>query len=145
MHNWIIRLNNWWAFFRKKTTTPEETLLLVPHCLQHKGCNRDVMLDIMNCARCGNCKMGELAKIHEQHKLRVVVANGGRQACEAVRKKNVRAVVAVACEKELSAGILATRPKRVVAVRNLQPNGPCRNTDVQMDLVEQALQKVWTS
>lgn len=145
LHDWIIKINNWLAGLRKKPIQPEETLLLVPHCLQNKSCNQDVTGSIKNCVRCGKCRMGELAKLQDEKSFELVVANGGRQACEAVRQRKIRAVIAVACEKELSAGILATRPKRVIAIPNQRPHGPCRNTDVKVESVQEALERVWSN
>ena len=62
-----------------------------------------------------------------------------------VRDSSVKIVVAVACEKELSDGILAAFPKPVVAVPNLQPEGPCKNTRVNIDAAIAAVKSLIAS
>lgn len=47
-----------------------------------------------------------------------------------VRRPEVKAVVAVACEKELVQGIRAAFPKPVLAIPNQTPEGSCVNTIV---------------
>ena len=67
---------------------------------------------------------------------------GGRRAVEEVRRESTHAVVAVACEKELVAGVLATLPKPVLAVHNTRPCGACRDTSVDPDEVEKAIRSL---
>jgi hypothetical protein len=67
------------------------------------------------------------------------MAAGGREALAFVADKQVKAVVAVACEKELSQGILAVFPKPVLGVLNIQTNGPCRNTRLDPQSVRTAV------
>ncbi|MBC7075448.1 MAG: DUF116 domain-containing protein, partial [Syntrophomonadaceae bacterium] len=50
-----------------------------------------------------------------------------------------RGVVAVACERDLSAGIHDMGVLPVIGVLNCRPNGPCINTDVDVEAVEEAL------
>jgi hypothetical protein len=119
---------------------PENLILLLPRCLQRAGCAADVAGDIANCKRCGRCKVGDMARIAEAKGIRCAVATGGEQALALVKSDDVHAIIAVACEKELAAGIWHTMPKPVLAVINLRPNGPCRDTDVDMASVEEALE-----
>ena len=51
----------------------------------------------------------------------------------------VKAVVAVACGKELRQGVLGVFPKAVLGVVNLWPHGPCKDTDVALEAVEEAI------
>jgi len=66
-------------------------------------------------------------------------ATGGGMAVKLVRDPGVKAVVAIACEKELFMGLLTTIPKPVLAVKNLLPHGPCVNTGVSIQNVREAL------
>ena len=72
--------------------------------------------------------------------VRVSVATGGELALEEARGDGVRAVVAVACPKELRAGIFGTWPKPVLAVENERPHGPCKDTRVDVDELRSALE-----
>ena len=59
-----------------------------------------------------------------------------------VRDPAIKAVVAVACEKELADGIRAVIPKRVIAIPNERPNGPCKNIRVNTAAVRAAIQEL---
>ena len=61
-------------------------------------------------------------------------------AVERVKEDGVDAVVAVACEKELSQGIKGAFPKAVIAIPNQRPKGPCKDTDVDLAEVRKAIQ-----
>jgi len=59
-----------------------------------------------------------------------------------VRDPKIKAVVAVACEKELAQGMLAVFPTPVLGVLNIQTNGPCRNTRIDPDAVRDAVRSM---
>jgi len=138
----VIALSNKLAALRRTRVVAKELLLLIPHCLQHKECRVNVSEDIGNCKRCGRCGIAGICELRDEHNLPVVVASGGRQACQAAQGKHVRVVVAIACEKELSAGIWALFPKPVYAIRNLQPCGPCVNTGVEIAETRKVLERI---
>ena len=121
---------------------PESVLVLLPHCLQHQACREPVREAIRNCKGCGRCKMKDLRELAERIGVQVHIASGGRDAAERARAPEVRAILAVACSKELSEGIRAAFPKRVVGVLNSWPHGPCKDTDVDVRQVESALLKI---
>jgi uncharacterized protein len=64
----------------------------------------------------------------------VVVATGGTLARRAVERHRPRTVVAVACERDLSSGVLDTFPLPVIGVINERPEGPCYNTRVDLKI-----------
>jgi len=136
---WIVALNNWWVRRRARQVEPGELLLLLPSCLQRSGCERRVRVNVRECERCGRCQVGELLEEADRLGVRVWVATGGELALEQARADGVRAVVAVACPKELRTGILRTWPKPVLAVENERPYGPCRDTRVDVEAVREAL------
>ncbi len=129
----VISFNNIANRFRKLEAKPENILLLVPHCLQKTTCGHNVIHDINQCAHCGQCNITDIIKLRDDYGIQCSIASGGRQAIDMVRDPSVKLVVAVACEKELSDGILAAFPKPVIAVPNLRPEGPCKNTRVDID------------
>ena len=141
----LIRFNNFLTRRRRVRVAPENLLLLLPHCLQWSDCKENIARDVANCKRCGKCRVKEMVELTEKYGIRCVVASGGRQATSEVRRKETRAVVAVACDKELTAGILATVPKPVVAVGNAMPCGACQNTTVDPFEVEAAIRSVLKS
>lgn len=94
------------------------------------------------CLNCGECNVSELLKLRETYGVQCYMARGGREALNYVRGKEVDAVVAVACEKELVDGIRASFPKPVLAVTNRRLNGPCKDTCVDIPAVEEALKSI---
>lgn len=118
---------------------PENLLLLVPHCLQDSKCAKNLIQGIDNCASCGLCNAAGLLKLRDELGIRCNIAGGGRQAVEMVRDPATKAVVAVACEKELTQGLKACFPKPVLAVINCRPYGPCKDTEVDMGAVRAAV------
>ena len=136
----VIGLNNLGVrALRRTRVKPGEVLVLLPSCLQAAGCKQNVVGDLAECKRCGRCKIGPLLDLAERLGVRAAIAKGGRAATALAREPRTRAIVAVACEKELRSGILACLPKAVIAVVNRRPNGPCNETDVDPEQVEQAI------
>lgn len=138
----ILRLNNFVTKLRRPRVKPENLLLLFPHCLQWSECPHNILHDINNCQRCGKCPVKGLLALSEKYGIQCRSASGGRQAVAYVKRDDVKAIVAIACEKELSQGVLATLPKPIVCVPNAQPCGFCHNTTVDVDEVEKAVRRL---
>ncbi len=49
------------------------------------------------------------------------------------------AIVAVACERDLSSGVIDTYPLPILGIVNERPFGPCFNTRVKIDRVKEAI------
>ncbi len=81
----------------------------------------------------------DLLALSEEYGVSIAVASGGRIALKRVMAEEVQGVVAIACEKELRTGLMASMPKAVFAVPNLRPHGYCVDTDVYMDDVLKAV------
>jgi len=128
----VVGVNNWVVRHRRRPVRAQELLLLLPSCLQRSGCPHSVRTSVANCQRCGQCQVGEVLEMAEQLGVTVAMATGGELALDRARCDGVRAVVAVACAKELRAGILGTWPKPVLAIENERPHGPCRDTRVDV-------------
>jgi hypothetical protein len=140
--NWsrlFIRVNNRMARWRARGVSPAHVLLLLPRCLHKDSCSQNVTRNLDECRRCGQCSLAELSRLRADLGVVACVVGGGRQAVEYVRGKGIRAVVAVACEKELVHGIRAAFPKPVLAIENSTPEGPCRNTLVDPREVAEAI------
>lgn len=127
---------------RRVHVRPENLLLLVPRCLQKNGCAQTLGESISDCRGCGECNVADLIAIRDELGIRCSLAVGGKEALAFVKNPNVKAVVAVACEKELTMGILAAFPVPVLGVLNQQTNGPCRNTRLKPDDVRVAVKSM---
>jgi hypothetical protein len=135
----LVSLLNGVTRLRKARCKPEELLVLLPSCLQNSQCEQPVRTDVQACRRCGRCKIKDCLELAEEYGVRCAVATGGRLALELCKDEKVKAIVAVACEKELKEGLLGVFPKPVLGVINLRPNGPCCDTDVDLEELEQAI------
>jgi len=135
----IIALNNILIRRRRRKVEPASLLLLFSSCLQSSKCRQNLVHNVLNCRRCGGCRVCELLALAEKRGVKPFMATGGKIALQEAKKPGIKAVVAVACEKELREGILAAFPKAVLAVVNQRPCGPCKDCSVQTDEVEKAL------
>ena len=138
----FVQFSNLLTGLRRVRVAPENLLLLVPRCLQKSGCAQTLGETIDDCNACGQCGVTDLLAIRDEFRIHCSLAAGGREALAFVRDPKIKAVVAVACEKELSQGILAVFPTPVLGVLNIQANGPCRNTQVNPDLVRTAVRSI---
>ena len=68
-----------------------------------------------------------------------MIVNGGTLARKTVKELGPAAIVAVACEQDLFSGILDVRPLPTLGVLNIRPEGPCRNTRVDISQLESAI------
>ncbi|SHF20277.1 hypothetical protein SAMN02746089_01477 [Caldanaerobius fijiensis DSM 17918] len=132
INNTIIRSNRIYV-------QPKDILILAPHCLQWSGCNRRITVDVKNCARCGKCAVAGLLDISEKYGVKLTIATGGTLARKKVQEYRPMAIVAIACERDLSSGIQDVNVIPVLGILNERPYGPCFNTTVNLSSVEEAV------
>jgi hypothetical protein len=135
----FIEINNQLVLSNAHKTKPTNLLLLLPQCIQDFDCDIKITGDIQNCRRCGNCEIKDLLEIAETYNVKIAVATGGTLARRIVVKIRPEAIVAVACELDLTSGIQDTYPIPVIGILNKRPNGPCYNTTVDIAEVKEAL------
>ena len=72
--------------------------------------------------------------------VQIVTAAGGEEARKAIGQYKPSLILAVACERDLISGIRDVAEKiPILAVPNKRPEGPCKNTRVQLDAFDDAL------
>ncbi|MBD3344026.1 MAG: DUF116 domain-containing protein [Chitinivibrionales bacterium] len=135
----FVKVNNALTIAQAKRIKSNRVLVLLPHCLQIDVCNRKITNDINNCARCKRCPVAELLELGDKYGLKIDVVNGGTLAVRKVKQFRPDGIVAVACERDLTFGILDVYPIPVYGVLNDRPYGPCYNTCVDMNFVEEAV------
>ncbi|HMM20467.1 MAG TPA: DUF116 domain-containing protein [Selenomonadales bacterium] len=118
---------------------PEKLLILTPHCIQFESCGHKITRDVSNCRQCGRCRVGDLLELSRRYGVHLAVVTGGTLARKVVKSIRPHAVLAIACERDLTSGIQDVFPLPVVGVLNERPEGPCCNTTVDIALVEAAL------
>lgn len=149
--SFVIRLNNKivtaeWRKRKKRNESADgasgrKMLLLLPHCLQVSDCQIRLTYNVNNCRRCGKCGIRDLLGISEEHHLDIFVATGGTIARRIVRDTRPDIIIAVACERDLSSGIVDTYPLPVYGIMNERPSGPCINTQVSMAKVREVIER----
>jgi len=137
----VVSINNLMMKFRKRKCSPKNLLILFPHCIQNSQCKQNVKNDLNECKRCGKCKIKDLLEFSEKYGVNIVLATGGRVALQRVMAEDIHGVIAIACEKELRTGLMAAMSKAIFAVPNLRPHGYCKDTDVYLDEVKEAIEK----
>jgi len=133
----VIALNNKLVLGEKTRT--KKILLLLPHCLQMDECRIRLTRNIHNCERCGRCKISDLIEIADENHLDLFVATGGTLARRIVSEIRPGAIVAVACDRDLSGGLADTYPIPIIGISNERPYGPCVNTQVDLEKVKEAI------
>ncbi len=111
---------------RTRTVGKGELLVLIPRCLSKQA------LD------------GVLA-IAGRYEVPVFVATRGQLARRVIRERRPRAVVAVACERDMMTGLRDVAGRLPVLGLTMRlPNGPCRDAMLDLDLMERWV-KGWVS
>ncbi|MCL2688493.1 MAG: DUF116 domain-containing protein [Chitinispirillia bacterium] len=136
----FVEVNNALTIAQSARIKGNRILVLLPHCLQVDICNRKITNDLSNCMRCGKCSVGDFIAVSERHGLKIEVVNGGTLARKRVAMFRPQGVIAVACERDLTLGIQDVHPVPVYGVINDRPHGPCVNTRVDMELVNEAIE-----
>lgn len=137
----FIQVNNDLATAEAGKFRPEEILILLPHCLQWSGCALRVSSRPENCARCGKCDLAGVMELVDRYGVSIGLATGGTLARRIVKSKKPGLIIAVACERDLASGIQDTHPLPVYGVLNERPNGPCLDTRVDVERIEEAIQR----
>ncbi|MDZ4183843.1 MAG: DUF116 domain-containing protein [Desulfuromonadales bacterium] len=135
----FIALNNQLIQAKKLRVPASRTLLLLPHCIQLFDCAIKITGDVDKCQRCGRCAMNELTGLAAARGIDIAVASGGTLARKIIVERRPQLIIAVACERDLTAGIRDAYPLPVIGVLNQRPNGPCINTQVVLAELEATL------
>ena len=114
--NAAITVYNQLAWAREWRVRANEMLILIPRCL-----SRTALEGVM-----------EIAKRYD---VATFVATRGAYARQAIRERRPKAVVAVACERDMVSGLHDVAGRLPVLGLTMQlPNGPCK--DASLDLVQ---------
>lgn len=120
--NAALRVYNAICAARSRTgIRPEELLVLLPRCLDKPS-------------------MQGAMELSARYGVPMFVASRGRYAREMIGRVRPRAVVAVACERDLVSGVhdVASRLPVLGTTIGL-PDGPCRNTTVDLSSLEERI------
>lgn len=135
----FIEINNQMVRMMGRRFRADKLLILMPHCIQFDNCKIKVTRNVRNCAGCGKCEIGELVDLSEKYGVNLFISTGGTVARRKVYEDRPDAVIAVACERDLSSGLQDAYPLPVLAIVNKRPRGYCMETGVAMEEVKQAI------
>lgn len=135
----FIKINNVYIYSKKYNFNSEDLIILIPHCIQNHNCKLKVTNDIDNCKKCGLCKINGLLELKEKYNTKIFIATGGTLARKIIIDNKPKAVIAVACERDLTSGVKDVRKIPVLGVFNSRPNGPCVDTNINIKEVEEAI------
>lgn len=117
-----IDVYNTLAVRRGRRVGKGELLVLIPRCLSKQAL--DGVLEIAG-----------------RYEVPVFVATRGQLARRVIRERRPRAVVAVACERDMMTGLRDVAGKLPVLGLTMQlPNGPCRDASIDLDQMEKWVQ-----
>ena len=91
--------------------------------------------------RCLNPELKkQVQELGEHSGVGVFIATGGGQARKIIREQRPSSVIGVACERDLMSGIHDVAPKMpTIGVTNQRPEGPCKNTIVDLEKLKNAI------
>ncbi len=135
----FIELNNHLVRSNTHRPRPNRLLLLLPHCIQDTDCQIKITGNVKNCKGCGKCEIKDLVDLANQYQVNIAVATGGTLARRIIVENEPEAIVAVACELDLTTGIQDSYPIPVIGILNERPFGPCLNTKVDIQKVREAI------
>lgn len=120
----FINVQNILVMLKIEGYARDKVLVLLPRCL-----TRETKLKI--------------DQICSTHNLKDFIAAGGSIARKIIQAQKPRAIIAVACERDLVSGIEDVGGKiPVIAIPNKRFEGPCKNTTIDFDAFEAAVTKM---
>jgi len=116
--NSFVKLHNDLMYATGSGRNSQRLLVLLPRCLSAEI-------------------RGRIKELGEKYRFVAYTAFGGDEARQAIKANRPDAVIAVACERDLISGIQDTSPSMpVFGLPNTRPEGPCKNTSINMDELE---------
>lgn len=119
VENAAVKVYDALALSRKRKVSKGELLLLIPRCLA-----KDTLEGVL--------------RVAGRYQIPVFVATRGQLARRVIRERRPRAVVAVACERDMVSGLHDVAGKvPVLGLTLTLPSGPCRDTRVDLVQLEE--------
>ena len=121
--NAAVAVYNRLAWAREWRVRANELLILIPRCL-----SRAALDGVMDIAK--------------RYDVATFVATRGAYARQAIRERRPKAVVAVACERDMVSGLHDVAGKLPVLGLTMQlPNGPCKDASIDLAKMEEFVRK----
>ena len=122
MGNSFVKVSNILIRTSARQVKPEKLLVLLPRCLKKS------LID-------------KITKFSKEFNIPIYTVSGGEKARQVVYQTKPKAVIGIACERDLLSGIQEIMSKiPVIGIPNLRPEGPCKNTIIDLGEFEKAVQ-----
>jgi len=119
--NSMVKVHNALVYADSQPVAAKNLLVLLPRCLDRETREK-------------------VTSMAQGYGATVFSATGGSSARQMIRKTKPDAIIGVACERDLVAGISDTPKKiRVIGIANKRPFGPCKDTTISADEFERAI------
>jgi len=121
--NSFLKIHNLFITAVPSLIPPDRLLVLAPRCLTRENNIR-------------------LRQLRDQHGFRMAICDGGAAARKSIRETHPKLVLAIACERDLISGFKEINPFiPVIGIPNQRPDGPCKNTCIDLTLLEKTLSR----
>ena len=119
--NSILQVGNILTRVNQANIERDELLILLPRCL-----------DVQT--------RQDIKSVTSKYDVDFHICAGGQMARQLLAEKRPKGVIAVACERDLMAGVQDVKAAvPVIEIANKRPEGPCRNTNIDMMEMENAI------
>lgn len=120
--NSFIKAHNLLVKVHTVTLDPDRVLILLPRCLKREAKN-------------------QIIKKAGGNPFKIITAGGGEEARTAIKRYRPSFILALACERDLMSGLKDVAKRiPVLAIPNKRPEGPCKNTHIPLNELDDALQ-----
>lgn len=117
----FVQVSNALIGIRPGKIKPKSILILLPRCLE-------------------KTLLRKILSFSKRKNIPVYVVPGGELARRLIMEKQPRAVIGVACERDLLSGIKDLKSDiPVIGIPNIRPEGPCKNTRIDFQKLEKAV------
>jgi hypothetical protein len=132
------------AYKDKVLSTPyHERIILFPQCLRHPDCEAKSDKWGYHCVECGRCGIAGIKKLAEQlGYTQMFIIRGGSVIELIFEKFKPKAVIGIACDKEIFLGNLACEKHGVVTQSVPLTREGCYNTDTDFEQVERCIRAI---
>ncbi len=121
LRNSLLKIGNALTRSFYKSVKPEGLLIVAPRCLS-------MMI------------RKELEALTQKYGITFHTASGGNKARELLVTQQPKAIIGVACERDLFSGVQDVGGKiPVITIANKRPDGPCINTFINLEEMEEAI------
>jgi hypothetical protein len=109
----------------QKVVSPSDLLVLLPRCLAREN-------------------FAYMRSLRDKYKFDMVTAGGGQEARKKIMTSKPKAIIAIACERDLLSGFVEVNPRiPVLGLPIMRPEGPCKNTIINQEDLETLLRKLF--